>query len=101
MIPQEYLKYVPLLLLSILIAIRHKILGDCLSIYIIITVLIFETDLQAGIEHQCYKMILMFVSLIFLLCLVKHGKISKPFAMGVVTMFFIFMIFVKKQYDLI
>lgn len=94
-------EYIPLLLLAILIAVRKKILGDCLSIFIIIAVLIFETDIQAGIEHQCYKMILMFVCLVFLLCLIKHGRVSKPIAMGIVTLFFVFMIFVKKEYNLI
>lgn len=97
----KYGNYIPLLIVSILIASGTKIPGDFFPFFILSIFMIAEADIHKEIQHQCYKAIISFICLIFLLCLVKHGKIRKWFAIGMVVAFFMFLVFVKRQYDLL
>lgn len=97
----KYGQYVPLLIVSILIAFGDNLPGDFLPLFLLSVVMIAEADMHKEIAHHCYKLFASFFSLIILLCLVKYGKIKKWIAILIVSLFFSFLIFVKKQYDLI
>jgi len=97
----KYGGYIPLLTVSILIALGIKIPGDFLPLFLFSIFLIAEADIHKEIYHQCYKTIISLICLIILLCLVKKGQVPKWIAISIVSLFFIFLVFVKKQYNII
>ena len=97
----KYGDYIPLLIVSVLIATGTKIPGDFLPFFLLSIFLIAEADINKEIHNQCYKAVISLFCLIVLLCLVKHGKVSKWIAIIIVTIFFVFLVLVKKRYDLL
>ena len=97
----KYGDYIPLLIVSTLIATGTKIPGDFVPFFLLSIFLIAEADIHKEIHNQCCNAMISLFCLIILLCLVKHGKLSKWIAIIIVIIFFFFLVFVKKQYEIL
>lgn len=97
----KYGDYIPLLIVSILIASGTKIKGDIFPLFLLTIFVIAEADMHKEIHKQCYQASISLICLIILLCLVKHGKMSKWVAIGIVLLFFFFLVSIKRKYDII
>lgn len=94
----KYGNYIPFLVVSILIATGIKIKKDIIPIFLLGIFVIAEADIHKEIYEQCYKEIIALICLLILLCLVKHQKLSKWNAIGIVLVLFLFLVFIKRKY---
>jgi hypothetical protein len=56
---------------------KLKKMSSVIPLFMISIIFITESKLEDHLHHKCYDMIISMISLISLLFLVKHGKLSK------------------------
>jgi O-antigen ligase len=74
---------------------KLKKISLVIPFFMISVILITETKIEDHLHHKCYDTIISLISLITLLCLVKHGKLSKFTAIILSSILFI-MLYIAK-----
>jgi len=74
---------------------KLKHIAMLIPFFMFSVILISDSELESHLHEKCYDMFISLVTLVILLCFVKHGKLSKSLALMLASLLFVVLYCVK------